>query len=155
MTITPKTIALVMLAGSMIFFLWAFTSAREVQNVQTSASEMPKNAYKTKESSEANVSISVTPRVLFLKEKPVFDITFETHSVDLVFDVASIAILEDQNRNSFGNPEWDGSPPGGHHRNGTLSFSEPLPQSTKQVTITLKGIAGIAKRTFAWEVKRL
>lgn len=153
MTITPKTISLTILAGSIIFFLWALMSARQTKIVQNAPAQLQNNSYQTQESSEANVTVSVIPRVLFLREKPVFDVVFETHSVDLNFDVASIASLEDKKRNTLGNPVWDGSPPGGHHRNGILSFSEPLPASTKQVILTLRDIAGIARRTFTWEVK--
>lgn len=153
MTITPKTIAITILAGSVIFFLWTFSGARQTETLQNAPPKLPNNSYHTQELSEANVTVSVTPRVLNLKEKSVFDVAFETHSVDLAFDVASIATLDDQNRNALGSSTWDGSPPGGHHRNGTLSFSEPLRQSTKQVILTLKGISGIAKRTFTWEVK--
>lgn len=154
MTITPKKIALIILAGSIIFFLWELTSARQTKIVQNAPSKLPNNSYQIQESSEANVTVSVTPRVLFNKEKPVFDVAFETHSVDLNFDVAAITILEDQNGNALGIPQWNGTPPGGHHRKGTLSFSEPLPESTKQIILTLRDIAGIAKRTFSWEVKR-
>lgn len=154
MTITPKTISLTILAGSIIFFLWALMSARQTKIVQNAPAQLQNNSYQTQESSEANVTVSVIPRVLFLREKPVFDVVFETHSVDLNFDVASIATLEDQDTNVLGKPQWDGTPAGGHHRNGALSFSEPLAQSIRQVTITLRDIAGVAKRTFTWEVKR-
>ncbi len=154
MTITPKSIALTILASSIIFFLWTLYSARQLKTSQNTTSEIPKNSYQTQESSEANVSVSITPRVLFMNEKPVFDVVFETHSVELAFDVAEVTTLEDQNNNILGIPKWNGSPAGGHHRSGALSFSKPLPQSIQKVTITLQGIAGIAKRMFTWEVKR-
>ena len=144
MTVTSKTIALTILAGSIIF-CWG--------DVRKKGKKKTVNTIPAQESSEANVSVTVTPRVLFTNEKPVFDIAFETHSVDLAFDVTAIAILKDQNGNDLGDPKWDGSPPGGHHRSGSLSFSKPLPQTTQQVLLTLKDIAGVVKRTFTWEVK--
>ncbi|MBI4065228.1 hypothetical protein HY409_02575 [Candidatus Gottesmanbacteria bacterium] len=154
MTITPKTIAVTILTGSIIYFLWTLSSSQQAKTVQNAPSKLLNNSYQTQESSEASVTVSVAPRVLFIDERPVFDVIFETHSVELAFDVAEVTTLVDQNGNDLGKSSWNGSSPGGHHRNGTLSFAKPLPKSTQRVILTLKDIAGIAKRTYTWEVKR-
>lgn len=50
-----------------------------------------------------------------------FELTFDTHSVELDFDVASVARLIVAGV-EWRPAVWEGDPPGGHHREGTLSF---------------------------------
>lgn len=153
MTITPKTIAFAILASAIIFFLWALVASQQASTVQNVPSPMQKNSSLTQELSEGNVTINVTPRVLMPNEKPVFEVKFDTHSVNLDFDVATITTLEDNNGSMLGIPTWDGDPSGSHHRSGSLSFSQPLTPAIQQVTVTFHDIAGIPKRPFTWEVK--
>lgn len=132
--------------------LWAIVrraqlaSSTPAVNIKTTAS-----VYETKENEGGNVTVSVTPLTLKPGFPSSFDIAFETHSVDLAFDVEQIATLRDETGMSYA-PVWQGSPPGGHHRSGTLRFTPDLPKPTTAV-LTLKNIAGIAERTFTWEVK--
>lgn len=109
--------------------------------------------YETIEQPEGNVTVIVTPLTLETGKPPVFQIVFETHSVDLSFDVSTITTLTDDTGILYGVPVWNGTPPGGHHRKGTLSFSQPLTPSIQQVTITFLNIADVPKRTFAWQMK--
>ncbi len=106
-------------------------------------------AYETKENEGGEVTVSVTPITLKRGFPASFDIAFETHSVDLAFDVEQIASLEDETGIVY-TPHWDGSPPGGHHRKGILRFTPDL-SSPKTITIILKDIAGIPTRTFTWQ----
>ncbi len=108
--------------------------------------------FETKQNTEANVEISVTPQTLTPGKQATFQISFTTHSVDLNFDVAGSAELVDEKNNILGKAVWDGTPPGGHHRSGALTFSAPLPKQIKSVTLTLADISGIATRTFEWKV---
>jgi len=142
----------IILAGFAAFtILGVWIIATQNKPIEKPATIAP--GWETKEQADGNVTVSVTPITLRTEFPASFDIAFETHSVDLAFDVTEIAILKDQNGNALGDPKWDGSPPGGHHRSGSLSFSKPLPQTTQQVLLTLKDIAGVVKRTFTWEVK--
>lgn len=115
------------------------------------AAPIPRS-FETKQNTEANVKISVTPQTLAPGKQATFQISFTTHSVDLNFDVSGIAALVDEKNNSLGKAVWEGTPPGGHHRSGTLTFPDPLPKKTKAMTLTLINISGIATRTFNWEV---
>ncbi|MCP2247352.1 hypothetical protein [Lentzea aerocolonigenes] len=55
-----------------------------------------------------------------------FRIKFDTHTVDLGLDPATTARLT-VNGTSVNGARWDGQSPGGHHREGTLSFATPVP----------------------------
>lgn len=108
----------------------------------------------TKENVGGEVTVSVTPLVLKSGFPASFDIAFETHSVDLLFDVEQIATFSDGSSTSYV-PHWEGSPPGGHHRSGTLRFTPDLPaqaglQRPTIITLTLNNIAGISERVFTW-----
>ena len=68
----------------------------------------------------------------------VFDVAFETHTVDLDLDVVASASLEVDGR-PWTNPTWDGSPQGGHHREGRLSF-DPSGSAAGDVVLTIHGL---------------
>ncbi len=106
-------------------------------------------SYETKENEGGEVTVSVTPTTVKTGFPASFTVAFETHSVDLAFDVEQIATLQDET-NTVYTPHWDGSPPGGHHRSGTIRFTPDLARP-KTITLTLKDIAGIPIRTFTWE----
>jgi len=103
------------------------------------------------ENSGGEVDVKVTPLVLKAGEKPQFEIEFNTHSVELDFDISQIASLTDEDGNSDTSSTWEGSPPGGHHREGTLTFPTPLIQ-TKSVNLTIRDISGVSKREFTWQL---
>ena len=103
------------------------------------------------ENSGGEVDIKATPLILKAGEKPQFEIEFNTHSVELDFDISRIALLTDEAGNSDTSSTWEGSPPGGHHRSGTLIFTAPLIQ-TKSVNLTIRDISGVSKREFTWQL---
>lgn len=149
MTITPKTIFLALAVS--FLFLFAWTSRSPVpKSVSPTQLTPTAAAYETKKSEAANVTVMVTPITLKPGFSASFDVAFETHSVELEFDVPQIATLTD-NQGSFGIPTWNGSPPGGHHRSGTLTFPTPLGKAST-VSLIFKGIARVPMRTFEWNV---
>ena len=85
----------------------------------------------------------------------VFGITMDTHAVDLdQYDLAKLTVLRDDGGKEYSPVSWR-SPPGGHHREGTLTF--PLPDSlqqgqTKYVRMVIKGIAGVNERILQWDL---
>lgn len=101
---------------------------------------------------QANVTVVVKPVQLSSSAPAVFTVNFETHSVNLDFDVTKIATLTDDKGNTYKNPTWQGSPAGGHHRNGQLIF-DTLSQNITSVTLTFKNVAGISARTFTWNIE--
>ncbi len=105
----------------------------------------------SQENEGGNVTVKVKPKVLKIGEKPSFDVVFETHSVDLAFDVVQISSLVDEKGRVFGNSIWEGSRPGGHHREGTLTFDTVLSE-TKFAKLIIKDVSDIPERTFRWEL---
>lgn len=121
------------------------------QTPQTSPTT-PIFPYETQTSEVGNVTVSVKPLALVFDQPPQFEITFDTHSVDLNFAVEKNAVLTDDQETNYGVASWNGSAPGGHHRSGTLTFFSPLNPKTKSITLTLKNIANISQRTFTWQL---
>ena len=119
--------------------------------VSVKASENSKNNSSTQENDGGNVKIIVTPKTLAVGEKPSFDIVFETHSVDLTFDVTQISSLIDEKKKVFNQSNWEGSKPGGHHREGTLTFNTALPEA-KFIELIIKDVAGVSQRKLKWEL---
>ena len=65
----------------------------------------------------------------------IFEIVLDTHSVELSLDMAASASLE-VDGNAWVVEGWDGSGPGGHHREGELRFTaQSSPSGTARLTI--------------------
>lgn len=80
-----------------------------------------------------------------------FELEFETHSVDLDFDVSKQSYLVDDKGNSLTGGIWNGSPAGGHHREGILTFNSVLSE-TKFVELIVKDVSGVSERKFKWNL---
>lgn len=141
MTITPKTILLALAASFLFLLIWT----------KGSASTPPPTSYETKESEASNVTVIVTPKDLSFGKPARFDVMFDTHSVNLDFDVAAIATLTDDQGNTFGTPIWSGDPPGGHHRKGTISFPQTLSPRATLFRLIVSDVAGVPQRVFEWK----
>jgi hypothetical protein len=102
--------------------------------------------------SQRGVTVEVGPKDIVPNKAVRFDVTLSTHSVELGFDLTKIATLEDGKGNVLTPTGWEGSPPGGHHRTGVLSFP-PLGDGVTTITLRLKGIADVPERVFAWQLK--
>ncbi len=77
-----------------------------------------------------------------------FEVRLDTHSVALDQDLAASAVLVAGDGREVRAEEWDGDPPGGHHRSGVLVFAAPVP-GPQAVTLKIRGV-GVAERTFTW-----
>jgi predicted small integral membrane protein len=70
--------------------------------------------------------VEVTMTALTLdRSGAVFKIMFDTHTVELGLDPATAVMTV--NGTQAAGAAWDGSGPGGHHREGTLRFTTPVP----------------------------
>jgi hypothetical protein len=84
-----------------------------------------------------------------------FEVSLDTHSVDLSMDLAQLATLTDGNGREVQATVWD-APQGGHHVSGTLSFptttpgGEELLDGTVQLTLLMRDV-GVAERRFVWQ----
>ena len=84
-----------------------------------------------------------------------FNVAMNTHSVDLdQYDLAELAVLRDDAGNEYHAVSWE-SVPGGHHRQGSLSFAAPDSLSLgkiKYFELIIRNIDGIEKRVLQWEL---
>ncbi len=113
---------------------------------------LQKDAFILQENEGGGVTVAAKPKILRVGEKPVFEVGFNTHSVNLDFDVAQQSLLVDDKGNIASSSVWEGTGPGSHHRSGILTFSTPLSQ-TEYVELVIKNVAGIAERKFFWNLE--
>lgn len=84
----------------------------------------------------------------------VFDVTLDTHSVDLDgLDLAD-AILRNDRGDVLTAAPW-AAPKGGHHREGALTFRGDVASffaRAEWVELVFTGVGDVAERTLRWEV---
>ena len=91
-------------------------------------------------------AVDVTMTALTLDQSgATFKIQFDTHSVELSLDPATAVMTV--NGTQAGKATWDGSGPGGHHREGTLRFTAPVP-SGAAVDLRVTGLPQDATATW-------
>lgn len=104
------------------------------------------------------VAITVTPVNLGLPgETLIFEITLDTHSVDLNLDLGPLATLITDTGISVGAIAWD-APRGGHHVAGQLLFPAhvdglSLIERAKTLTLVITDVEATV-RTFTWDLSR-
>ena len=108
--------------------------------------------FETKTDGSSLVTISVTPLNLSEQDEMwEFDVVLDTHSVELDYDMVQVATLLDNNGASYKPVEWQGDPPGGHHRQGKLIFKSirPTPSSIK---IEMSDTGTQSGEVFRWKL---
>ena len=98
------------------------------------------------------VVIDVTPLTLS-GDAWEFEVAFNTHSVNLGFDVTEVGVLRCDQGQEYTPTAWDGSGSGGHHRSGVLKFAA-LDHPTSFVEIVIRDVAEVPERVFRWDVPR-
>ncbi len=104
------------------------------------------------------VSFSVTPLNLRSPGNTLdFEVSMNTHSVNLNMDVASLSTLTTDNSNEAQGTSWDGGS-GGHHVSGTLVFpanvnGKSILDGATSLTLTIKDIDAPA-RIFTWSLDK-
>lgn len=81
-----------------------------------------------------------------------FSVALNTHSVDLSYDLTQVSTLRCERGQEYRPLAWEGSPPGGHHRQGVLHFT-PLDHPSSFVEIVINDVAKVPERVFRWEVE--
>lgn len=110
------------------------------------------NGMAAQTSSERGVTVKVAPKSIGTRDgRWEFAIVLDTHSADLRDDLTQSATLKTSDGRAFKPVRWDGAGPGGHHRQGVLTFEVPAPRPmTIELTIVRAGEA--APRTFRWKL---
>jgi len=109
-------------------------------------------AYESITSRENAVTVDVRPEQIANGQPVTFKVRLNTHSVNLSMDMAAVSELRDNIGNKYQPVSWKGSPPGGHHRSGTLEFPK-LEGSPKTVTLVIRNVANVPERIFEWDIE--
>lgn len=109
-------------------------------------------AFKSITSRENGVTVDVRPEQLASGQPIKFKVRMSTHSVNLGEDMVAVSELKDDGGKSYKAVKWQGSPPGGHHRNGVLEFPA-LMGSPKKVTLIIRNVSRVPERVFEWTIK--
>jgi hypothetical protein len=87
---------------------------------------------------------------------PVFDVTLDTHAVDLDgYDLTGLATLRLGDGRQVAPTSWE-APRGGHHRIGKLAFPATTPDGKAvlagpgPVELVIRDVAGVPERAFEW-----
>lgn len=119
----------------------------------TSGSSFAAPAFAAQSSEVGGVKVVVTPTALgpgvAVWE---FKVVMDTHSEPLDDNLTEAAVLIDEAGSRYSPATWQGDPPGGHHRSGTLRFPAPA-EMPKAVELQIEGVGGIDTRSFRWELK--
>ena len=78
-----------------------------------------------------------------------FEVDMDTHSVNLDFDLAGMAVLRTDTGAEIAPSAYQGG--GGHHVRGRLSFPAGQAAGAKTLTLVIRNAAGVAERTFTWQ----
>lgn len=105
----------------------------------------------TRTDAEGSVTVAVTPAG-GTADTLIFDVSMNTHSVELEYDMTKIATLRDDQDRTYAVKDWNGAA-GGHHREGSLTFEVPAGPAPKWLELNLAGISGVPSRLFKWDVK--
>jgi hypothetical protein len=101
---------------------------------------------------EGGVIVKVTPRRLAPgAEMWEFEVVFDTHTVALAGDPARFSVLVDAEGRTHFPLQWEGDPPGGHHRKGVLRF-KPEPGRDGMIELRIDGVGGAPTRVFRWQL---
>lgn len=151
MSKTLVYIPLVLIALALLYVgFFSFSNTNDETEVKK-RTEQNTTVWETKINEQAPVTIKVTPLALGDEEAWRFDITFDTHAGSLEDDPLKVATLYNDRGNSYAPLSWEGAPPGGHHREGTLIFNAIRP-APKFIELKIYNVGGVSERSFTWNL---
>jgi hypothetical protein len=155
---------LIFLSAIFILFLSACSPAVKTQSavsLPTETAPAPTQAAiegTMRTDQQGAVVVEVTPLNLDAPGQTLdFQVSMNTHSVDLSMDLATLATLATDAGLQAEAISWDGAL-GGHHVSGTLSFpatvnGKPLLEGASQLRLTIRSVDANA-RIFTWSINR-
>ncbi len=141
-------VILVVLVSTGVVVVARNTRSEKTPEPQPIEQNVQKN-FSAKSDSQGEVAVEVTPKILEVGKEAIFQVTLNTHSVELDKDLSKISKLKDDLGNEYVPVSWSGGT-GGHHLSGDLTFPKIASQA-KSVTLTVSEIGGF-ERTFQWEL---
>lgn len=123
------------------------------------AQPVGKQATQLAELTDSQGAVTVIVKPIDLNNSPdtlSFEVTLNTHSIDLSMDLAALATLMTDTGQSVQATLWD-APLGGHHVSGTLSFpasidGKPILDGAVKLTLIIKDVDA-PERTFTWDLE--
>jgi hypothetical protein len=111
------------------------------------------NAFRSIVSRSNGVTVDVTPITFAVGQPAKFEVSMNTHSVELGVDLIAVSTLTDDQGKEYRPVSWDGTGPGGHHRSGVLEF--PVLEGTpRSATLVIRDIAKVPERAFQWDLEK-
>lgn len=154
---TKNAVPLLVIGGAIIVALLIGSRNSEQPAVsvipaKTAGERTAGAGYESITDSQGIVGITVTPLELSATASEwKFNVVLDTHSGSLDQDMLASAVLVDDSGKVYRPTNWDGAPPGGHHREGVLSFM-PAASAPKQVQLKILNIE-VPERNFTWDLK--
>ena len=144
---------LILFAGlTLVAYQYRLTGQGVSVGKQTSSQPVgAQQRWEPKIDSWEDVTVTVTPEVIDLSSKAAewkFNVVMNTHSVELDQDLVEVATLSDDDGQEYRPLRWEGSPVGGHHREGALVFAPIMPYP-QHLILNIKGVDG-TRRSFSW-----
>lgn len=121
----------------------AVTSGTRAPTSTTAASGLA-----TQTDGQGQMTVAVTPK-RDGNGSWAFTVQIDNHVTNVMQDMVAVSTLTDQSGVAYNASAWTGDPPGGHHRQGTLTFNG-VPDDVTGLTLTIRDLGGIAERTFRW-----
>ncbi len=152
-----KYIRFILIAVVVVFLAYFFFVVNrdigEDKTWNTGEQEQTKQSgFETKTNEQGQVTVKVTPQISDSAGQLRFDVVFDTHSVELDQDLMQIAVLIDDQGKEHTPSVWEGTGPGGHHREGVLVFEEISPVLV-YVELKIKDVGGVPERSFKWNIE--
>ena len=145
---------LLFLLGSIGYNLYQKNSNSVTGDVtsKTSIQAEVLNSYEEQVDENGPVTVTIKP-IDISEESWNFEVTLQTHSVDLDMEILKSIILLDAEGEEVFPDIWDGDVPGGHHRAGILSFQriDPMPD---RIRLLVKDVGEVSLREFIWPTIR-
>ena len=126
-------------------------SGQEIQTQKPAAGESrEKIAWFNKQlKTMGAVEVEAVPISLEPDSNMKFQLTLNTHSVELTYDLVNIVKAQDDKGGIYKSVAWSGEQ-GGHHLSGELLL-EPISSEAKQITLIINGIDNQTEN-FVWDI---
>ena len=128
-------------------FRWALAAMLAFLVMGTQAAQLD-----AQKSTAGGVTVAVTPRDLSSSSIWDFQVVLDTHSQDLSDDLVKSAVLLDDKGVRHEPVSWKGAGPGGHHREGVLSF-KPLGGDVGNIELRIQRPGEPSPRSFRWQLR--
>jgi hypothetical protein len=161
---------LTVLTFALLALLWLLVACSPPGDSSTAAQQPPESTQpaagpsaadgwpdgQVQTSAEGAVTVAITPLNLNSPANTLqFEVTLNTHSVELDMDLAALSTLATDNGLTAEPIRWE-APSGGHHVSGVLSFpatveGQALLEGATTITVTIRDL-DTPQRLFYWSI---